>query len=384
MVGARVVAHLRAFVVPGVVRTRNDGAEQNVASQTETAAMRRAIDAARTAVRTLPNPPVGCVLLSPDGAELAVGIHRGAGTAHAEVDALGQAGAAARGATAVVTLEPCRHTGRTGPCVEALVEAGVARVVFAVADPNPVGAGGADALRAAGIEVESGLLAEEAGELIEVWSAPFRLGRPFVTWKYAATMDGLSAAPDGTSKWITGAAARRDVQRFRAECDAIMAGTGAVLADDPRLTVRRDEDDLPVPYEQQPLRVVVGETQIPKYYRVFDRVAPTLRVQSRDPETVLAKLMEHDIHHVWLEGGPRLAGGFWNAGLIDRVIGYIAPAMLGSGRAALEGEATTLADLRPIEITDLRTIGPDIRIIGRPGRAAREDMDCTFETGLEH
>lgn len=344
-----------------------------MASQAEIDAMRRALDAARSVVRTMPNPQVGCVLLAADGQQIAVGFHRGAGTAHAEADALAQAGERARGATAVVTLEPCNHSGRTGPCAQALIEAGVSRVVYAVDDPNPVGAGGAATLRSAGVEVENGVLHDEGAALVEAWSYPYVHGRPFVTWKYAATLDGLSAAPDGTSKWITSEQARRDVQAFRAECDAIMAGTGAVLADDPRLSVR-DENDLPLPYDQQPMRVVVGETPIPRYYRVFDRVAPTLMVQTREPAEVLARLMDSDIHHVWLEGGPRLAGGFWNAGLIDRVIGYIAPAMLGSGRAALEGEAMTLADLRPIEITDLRTIGPDIRIIGTPGRAPREDM----------
>ncbi|WP_243697248.1 bifunctional diaminohydroxyphosphoribosylaminopyrimidine deaminase/5-amino-6-(5-phosphoribosylamino)uracil reductase RibD [Aeromicrobium phragmitis] len=336
-------------------------------------AMRRALDAARAVPRTLPNPPVGCVLLDPDGRALAVGAHRGPGTPHAEVDALQQAGAAARGATAVVTLEPCDHTGRTGPCTQALIAAGVAEVVYAVEDPNPVGAGGARTLLDAGITVTTGVLADEAKELLAPWATRYWHNRPFVTWKYAATLDGLSAAPDGTSKWITGPEARRDVQHFRAECDAIMAGTGAVLADDPRLTVR-DADDMPLPYAQQPMRIVVGETTIPNYYRVFDRVAPTLLIQTREPHEVLAKLMENDIHHVWLEGGPRLAGAFWNAGLIDRFIGYLAPAMLGSGRAALEGEATTLADLRPITITDVRRIGPDIRIVGTPGPPPREAM----------
>lgn len=340
---------------------------------TEQQAMRVAIDAAGSVASALPNPRVGCVLLTPAGEQLAVGLHRGAGTPHAEVDALQQAGDAARGATAVVTLEPCAHTGRTGPCVEALLEAGVARVVFAQTDPNPEAAGGADRLRVAGVEVESGLLADEAAELNVEWTFALTHGRPFVTWKYAATMDGLSAAPDGSSKWITSAEARRDVQLFRAGADAIMAGTGAVLADDPRLTVR-DADDLPLPYDRQPLRVVVGETHIPSYYRVFDRVAPTLLVQSREPDEVLAKMVENGVRHVWLEGGPRLAGAFWNAGLVDRVIGYIAPAMLGSGRAALEGEAATLADLRPIDLHDVVRIGPDIRIIGTPGRAPREEM----------
>ena len=153
-----------------------------------------------------------------------------------------------------------------------------------------------------------------------------------------------------------------------------MAGTGTVLTDDPRLTVR-DEDDLPSPFDRQPMRVVVGETTIPDYYRVHDRVAPTVFVQTRDPDVVLSKMVDQGIRHVWLEGGPRLAGAFWNAGLIDRVIGYIAPAMLGSGRAALEGEATTLADLRRIDIQDLRMIGPDIRIIGAPAAAPQEEKD---------
>lgn len=345
-----------------------------MASEIETSAMREAFAAARTVPRTLPNPRVGCVLLTPDGQQIAIGAHHGAGTPHAEVEALTRAGDAARGATAVVTLEPCNHTGRTGPCAQALIDAGVARVVFAQIDPDRSAAGGARTLRAAGIDVETGLLAEEATDLNPEWTFAVTSGRPFVTWKYAATLDGLSAAPDGTSKWITGEEARRDVQVFRAQADAIVAGTGAVLADDPRLTVR-DRDDMPLPYEQQPLRVVVGETKIPSYFRVFDRVAPTQLIHSRDPAVVLQELTDRKIRHVWLEGGPRLAGAFWNAGLIDRVIGYIAPAMLGSGRAALEGEATTLADLRPIDIHDLTTIGRDIRIIGTPGRMQREDFD---------
>ncbi|MFT4299890.1 MAG: bifunctional diaminohydroxyphosphoribosylaminopyrimidine deaminase/5-amino-6-(5-phosphoribosylamino)uracil reductase RibD [Aeromicrobium sp.] len=341
-----------------------------MASETEHQAMRCAIEVARERGNCLPNPTVGCVVLDADGREIATGATVRGGD-HAEAEALAAAGERARGGTAVVTLEPCRHIGHTGPCTQALIEAGIGRVVIAETDPHPEAGGGADVLRAAGIEVETGVLAAEAEPLNRAWRFAVTRGRPFVTWKYAATMDGLSAAPDGSSKWITGPDARRDVQQFRAQCDAIVAGTGAVLADDPRLTVR-DTDDLPLPYDRQPLRVVVGETTIPNYYRVFDRVAPTLLIQSREPEVVLSKLAENHIRHVWLEGGPRLAGGFWKAGLIDRVIGYIAPSMLGSGRAALEGEAATLADLRPIEITDLCTIGPDIRIIGTPGPAPRE------------
>ena len=345
-----------------------------MATPIETDAMRRAIDAARAVVRALPNPRVGCVLLDTDGKEIATGIHRGAGTPHAEADALIQAGDRAAGSTAVVTLEPCNHTGRTPPCAKALIAAGVARVVFAQTDPDPTAAGGAATLREAGVEVEGGLLADESAELNVAWTHAITTGRPYVTWKYAATLDGLSAAPDGSSKWITGPEARRDVQRFRAGVDAIVAGTGSVLADDPRLTIR-DEDDNPLPYALQPLRVIVGESTIPRYYRVFDQTAPMLIIQSRDPHAVLRKLAEREIRHVWLEGGPRLAGAFWNAGLIDRVIGYIAPALLGAGLPALEATATTLADLRPIDLTDLTTIGKDIRLIGTPLRAPREDFD---------
>lgn len=344
-----------------------------MATQIETDAMRRAIDAADAVVRALPNPRVGCVLLDADGKEIAIGVHRGAGTPHAEIDALTQAGSSAVGATAVVSLEPCNHTGRTGPCSQALIAAGVTRVVFAQADPNPDAAGGADTLRAAGIDVEGGVLADEAAALNVAWTHSVTTGRPYVTWKYAATLDGLSAAPDGSSKWITGPEARRDVQTFRAGVDAIMSGTGAVMADDPRLTIR-DEDDNPLPYEQQPLRVIVGESIIPRYYRVFDQTAPMLMIQSRDPHTVLQKLAEREIRHVWLEGGPRLAGAFWNAGVVDRVIGYIAPALLGAGLPALEGQATTLADLRPIDLTSIDMIGKDIRLIGTPMRAPREDF----------
>ncbi len=344
-----------------------------MATQIETEAMRRAIDAARTVERALPNPRVGCVLLDAEGAQIATGMHRGAGTPHAEIDALNQAGDRAAGATAVVTLEPCNHTGRTGPCSQALIAAGVARVVFAQTDPNPEAAGGAEVLRAAGIDVEAGLLADEAAAINIAWTHFIETGRPFVTWKYAATLDGLSAAPDGSSKWITGIEARRDVQRFRAGVDAIVSGTGAVLADDPRLTIR-DEDDNALPYDQQPLRVIVGESTIPRYYRVFDQTAPMLMIQSRDPHTVLKTLAENNIRNIWLEGGPRLAGAFWNAGLIDRVIGYIAPALLGAGRPALEGEATTLADLRPIDLTSIDMIGKDIRLIGTPLRAPKEDF----------
>lgn len=342
-----------------------------MARDTEIDAMRRALAAARARGSVLPNPTVGCVLLAPDGHEIAQGVTVRGG-AHAEIEALRMAGEQARGATAVVTLEPCNHTGRTGPCSQALIRAGVARVVFAQTDPNQLAAGGADVLRAAGISVEGGVLDDETAGLNAAWTFAVTEGRPFVTWKYAATLDGRSAAPDGTSQWITGPDARRDVHRFRAGTDAVMVGTGTVLADDPRLTIR-DQDDQPHPFEDQPLRVVVGDSPIPTASRVLDSTAPSLVIPSHDPATVLAELAARDIRHVWLEGGPRLAGAFWDAGLIDRVIGYLAPAMLGAGQSALVGSATTLTDRHSIDITDLTMVGPDIRIIGAPVSGAAED-----------
>ena len=230
------------------------------ATPAETAAMRRALQiAANPGVPLGPNPRVGCVLLADDGTEVAEGFHRGAGTPHAEVAALTEAGDAARGATAVVTLEPCNHTGRTGPCVEALLAAGVRRVVFAQPDPNPEAAGGAEALRAAGVEVEAGVLADEAARLNRAWTFAVHHERPFVTWKLATTLDGRSAAADGTSRWISSEAARQDTHRLRAECDVLLVGTRTVEVDDPLLTVR-DNWDRPV--RHQPLRAVMGLREI--------------------------------------------------------------------------------------------------------------------------
>jgi len=202
----------------------------------ERVAMRRALELAVTpGVPLGPNPRVGCVLLADDGTEVAEGFHRGAGTAHAEADALARAGDAARGTTAVVTLEPCNHTGRTGSCAQALVEAGVRRVVFAQADANPVASGGAETLRAGGVEVEGGLFAEEARRLNRAWTFAVEHGRPFVTWKFATTLDGRSAAADGTSRWVSSPAARLDTHRLRSFCDAILVGTNTVEIDDPEL-----------------------------------------------------------------------------------------------------------------------------------------------------
>jgi diaminohydroxyphosphoribosylaminopyrimidine deaminase/5-amino-6-(5-phosphoribosylamino)uracil reductase len=332
--------------------------------ETDVAAMRRAIALAEHGLgATSPNPIVGCVVLDPGGAVVGEGFHAHAGGPHAEVVALGAAGDRARGGTAVVTLEPCRHTGRTGPCTEALADAGIARVIFAVADPNPAAAGGAGWLTAAGVEVVGGVLADEAARSNEAWLHRVRTGRPFVTWKYAATLDGRAAAADGTSQWITGEAARLDVHLLRSHSDAIVVGVGTALADDPWLTVRSTGPAAPRP----PLRVVVGRRPLPPSARVLDAAAPTLLLDEHDPALVLKALAERDVVSVLLEGGPTLAGAFAAAGLVDRVVGYVAPALLGAGAPAL-GDAgiTTIAGALRLRVDDVRLIGDDVRIIARP------------------
>jgi len=313
----------------------------------EQAAMRRALTlAASPGVPLGPNPRVGCVLLDADGPgaprEIAEGFHRGAGTPHAEAAALTEAGEAARGATAVVTLEPCNHTGRTGPCVEALIKAGVRRVVFAQRDPNPLAAGGAAALRAAGIEVEGGVMEPVARGINRAWTFAVEHKRPFVTWKFAATLDGRSAAADGTSRWISGNDARRDTHTLRAECDVLLVGTGTVLVDNPQLNVR-DEVDQPV--EHQPLRVVMGERDVPADSRIFDGPGEAQHLATRDPAKALEQLYAAGRRHVWLEGGPTLAAAFLKAGLVDEIYAYVAPTFLGAG-------ASAVGDLGITTITD--------------------------------
>ncbi|MGI8645410.1 MAG: bifunctional diaminohydroxyphosphoribosylaminopyrimidine deaminase/5-amino-6-(5-phosphoribosylamino)uracil reductase RibD [Nocardioides sp.] len=324
-------------------------------SDNERTAMRRALDLAATpGVPLGPNPRVGCVLLGDDGTEIAEGFHRGAGSPHAEAAALTDAGTAAQGATAVVTLEPCNHTGRTEPCAGALVGAGVRRVVFAQPDTNPVARGGAETLRAAGIEVESGLLADEARRLNRAWTFAVEHGRPLVNWKFAPPLDGRRAAADGTSRWVSSVAARRDTHRLRALCDAILVGTNTVEVDDPELTVR-DEYDEPLP--GQPPRVVMGKRDLDPGQRVLDDRAETVHLRTRDPHEVLRALLARDRHHLFLEGGPTVAAAFLRAGVIDEVVAYVAPLLLGAGRAAVgELGINSISEALHLHVTDVRVL----------------------------
>ncbi|MFD7625654.1 bifunctional diaminohydroxyphosphoribosylaminopyrimidine deaminase/5-amino-6-(5-phosphoribosylamino)uracil reductase RibD [Streptomyces sp. NPDC059851] len=357
----------------------------------DTRAMRRAVElAVRGLGSTSPNPIVGCVITDASGAVVGEGWHQRAGGPHAEVHALSAAGAAARGGTAYVTLEPCNHTGRTGPCAQALIDAGVRRVVYAVPDPNPQASGGGTTLRAAGITAEGGLLQAEAEAGNTAWLTAVRLGRPHVTWKYAATLDGRSAAADGTSRWITCPESRADVHRLRAESDAVLVGGGTLRADDPHLAVRG------VDGVTQPLRVAIDtRASLLPSARILDDAAPTLLVVGEDADTrhlpgvevlrlplrdgrigihdLLAELYARGVRALFLEGGPTLAGAFFEAGAVDRVVGYIAPALLGAGPAALAGAGiTTLARAVRLEITEAVRTGTDLRITAVPTTAPKE------------
>lgn len=345
---------------------RDSAASAPAPSQAERAAMLRALELAATdGVPHGPNPRVGCVLLDPDGRVIAEGFHRGAGTAHAERAALAAAGAAARGATAVVTLEPCAHTGRTGPCADALIDAGVVRVVFAQSDPNPVASGGAERLASAGVDTVAGVLAEGAAALNEAWTFAVTHGRPMVTWKVASTLDGRVAAADGSSRWITGEQARAEVHALRARVGAVIVGTGTVLADDPSLTVRRPDG---TPAQRQPLRVVMGRRPIPAGAALRDGSAPLRVFATESPAQVLAALAGEEVRHVLLEGGPTLAAAYVRAGLVDRVVWYLAPTLLGAGRSAIgDLGITTIASAAELRITAATRVGADVRLDGTMG-----------------
>ena len=328
-------------------------------------AMRSAI-AQADAVKgtTYPNPPVGAVILDRDGAIAGVGATQPTGGPHAEVVALRRAGERAAGGTAVVTLEPCSHHGRTPPCVNALVAAGISVVVYAVGDPNPVAAGGAKALADAGRSVQPGVLADDvAGGALREWLHRQRTGRPHVTWKFASSVDGRSAAADGSSQWITSEAARVDVHRLRAVADAIIVGTGTVFVDDPTLTARLPDGAL---CDRQPLRVVVGEREISPDAKVLNDDSRTMVIRTRDPHEVVQALSDRT--DVLLEGGPTLAGAFLRAGLVDRILGYVAPILLG-------GPITAVDDVGVANITaaqkwrydGVQRLGPDLRVSLVPG-----------------
>jgi len=332
-------------------------------TEAERRAMTRALELAARGPRSV-NPQVGAVILSPEGDVLAEGWHHGAGTPHAEVDALSKLSpGAAQGATAVVTLEPCNHTGRTGPCSQALIDAGVTRVIHALDDPGENSGGGAERLRAAGVEVEQGEQADAANALIADWLEVQHLGRPHVTVKWAQSLDGRAAASDGSSQWITGPAARADVHRRRAASDAIVVGTGTVLADDPSLTARDGDALLP----QQPVPVVIGSRETPTDAALRRHPREPLFYATRDLTAVLADLRERGVQRVFVEGGPTVASAFIAAGLADTVLAYLAPVLLGGPRLALTDIGVSgIDEARRLTVDEWIPLGDDLLVIAHP------------------
>ncbi len=361
------------------------------AHDTDTGHMRVALDlAVRGWGHVSPNPMVGALVIAGDEV-VGRGWYEGpSGSPHAEVRALREAGDRARGATVVCTLEPCNHHGATPPCTEALIEAGVARVVAGATDPNPlVDGAGLARLRAAGIDVRDGVLAAEAHRLNAAFERHVRTGTPFVIWKVATSLDGKTAARDGSSRWITSEEARRDAHRLRAWADAIVVGAGTVLADDPALTTRHPD----LPAARSPLRVVVdGAGRVPPTASVFDRSAPTLvattvageralgRVLPAEvevavcaadatggvaPAALLDELGKRDVQGVVLEGGATLAWSFLRDGAVDRIVQYVAPRLIGGATApgALMGEGfSPVAAAQDLTFVRVDRVGRDLRV----------------------
>ena len=324
--------------------------------------MHRAIALSQNGLgRTAPNPIVGAVIVGADGSVVAEGFHnRAQSDDHAEVVALKIAGDRAQGATMYVTLEPCNHSGTTGPCAQAIIDAGISTLVYAVADPNPKAAGGADALKAAGIEVVAGVGADEASYANRAWLTKIIKGRPFITWKVAATLDGKIAALDGTSKWITNEASRADVQKVRRGVDAIMVGTQTVIADDPHLIPR---DGLA---GTNPLRIVCGTQELPKGAQVFDNAAPTKVMASKDLEVVAAELLATGVNHILLESGPTLASAMLHACMLDELMIYQGPSLLGAGKNCVADlGALTLDHAMKMPRVSTETFGDDVKSIYR-------------------
>ena len=354
--------------------------------------------AARGLYTTEPNPRVGCVLVKGEQV-VGEGWHVQAGEGHAEVNALAQAGEQARGATAYVTLEPCSHVGKTPPCADALIAAGVSRVVAAMQDPNPLVAGnGLQRLRDAGIEVTCGLLEEQARELNPGFIKRMQLGLPWVRVKLAMSLGGRTAMASGESKWITGPAARADVQRLRARSGAVISGADSVLLDDSALTVRASElglsdEEASAAVQRQPLRVLIDSLRrVPLEQRFFRESGPTLVISTSaeqaaesyqsigsellalpgddgkvDLPTVLRTLAERGCNEVLVEAGAALSGAFWRAGLVDELIVYMAPRLLGSqARPLMQLPFESMSEAMDVAVSDMRAIGQDWRITARP------------------
>lgn len=340
-------------------------------------AMRRALELAELGPADNENPQVGCVLVARDGSFVAEGWHQGAGTPHAEVDALSKLPeewrSRASELTAVVTLEPCNHTGRTGPCAVALLEAGIASVIYALPDPGDASSGGALRLSSAGVTVQSGVLAADAKALLSAWlqrhAQQHPRSRPRITVKWGQSLDGRIAAADGSSQWITSVASRRDVHQRRAAADGILVGTGTLLADNPALTARAADGSL---LAVQPRPIVMGERAIPADARIREHPAlgpgeQPLAISGRKLDSELAMLRDAGIQSIFVEGGASVISAFLRAGLVDELLIYVAPLLLGGPRLAIDDlGVTSLTEGLRLNITETTRFESDTLVVARP------------------
>ena len=301
-----------------------------------------------------PNPNVSAAIYSADEKLIADGFHNRTNSVdHAEIIALKKAGAAARGATLVVSLEPCAHTGATPPCVDAIIEAGIAKVIYAIVDPNPIAAGGAQKLKDAGIVVEH-CESPDLEFVQRAWLHKEKTGRPLMVWKVATTLDSKVAASDGTSQWITGPESREDVQELRAQSDAILIGTNTALVDNPHL--------IPRGHTARPVRIVCGEQVVPPTHRIFDSEARTISVKSKSIPELMKVLSDEGFNQVLVEAGPTLGSALMASGKIDELIMYQAPKMLGAGKEFVSHLGiSTLEDHMELELLSVAQFGGDIK-----------------------
>jgi diaminohydroxyphosphoribosylaminopyrimidine deaminase/5-amino-6-(5-phosphoribosylamino)uracil reductase len=318
------------------------------------AAMARAIDCARLGLgKTFPNPIVGAVITSATGEFISEGFHQGAD--HAEVIAIKAAKEIPAGSIIYVSLEPCNHHGKTPPCVDAIIESGISKVIYAVSDPNPVASGGAERLKAAGIEVISGLNEIQARYENRAWLTKIEKQRPRITWKIASTMDGKVAASDGSSKWITGEPARADVALMRSQADAIVTSTATVKADDPLLTSKGAGSN--------PVRIVMGTTEIASDSKVLGNDSETVLIKSHDFKDLIKVANERGFNQLMIEAGPTLGTALLRADLIDEIVLFQAPTFLGAGLSAIgDLGITNIAGRLDFEISDVEVIGADLKI----------------------
>jgi diaminohydroxyphosphoribosylaminopyrimidine deaminase/5-amino-6-(5-phosphoribosylamino)uracil reductase len=343
--------------------------DTQIASSVELDAMRRALELAQEGPSGGENPRVGCVILDSTGQIVAEGFHRGAGTAHAEVDALSKLssnGIRPAGLTAVVTLEPCNHHGKTGPCSKALIDAGIGRVVFAATDTGVESSGGSHALTNAGVRVLGGILAKESKALNRHWLFSQAYSRPFVTAKWAQSLDGRSAAADSTSQWITGPDSRERVHVDRSVHGAIMVGTSTALIDNPTLTARQSEGL----YPHQPLAVVVGQREVPADASVRAHPGGFVHIASHEPADVLGELYQRGISSVYLEGGSTLLSAFIKEGLVDEFHITMGSLLLGGPHLSVsEIGVSTMSEALSLTIDSVEQLGTDIWVVATPPEA---------------